>query len=143
MIYYPFIGPARQPAAYMDRAWDSPGQIEFKGQPFSHGIAVHAFSRISWPLDGKYSAFRTLYAIEGDSSLADVTVRIKLDDKVVYEQPHVRAGTLSEPIFEDLKGAKTLTLEVDGGAAYAQDALDWIEPALVRSRPNPTDAPQK
>ena len=133
MLYYPFIGPSRQPAAYMDRRWDSPEPIEFKGEPFAHGIAVHAFSRLTWPLDGKYAAFRTLYAIEGDSNLADVTVRIRLDDKVVYEQQHVRAGVLSQPIVQDLNGAKRLTLEVDGGAAYAQDALNWIEPALVKA----------
>jgi hypothetical protein len=144
MIYYPFIGPPRRPAAFMDRAWNSPGPIEFKGQPFSHGIAVHAFSRITWPLDGKHTAFRTLYAIEGDSSLADVTVRIRLDGKVVYEQQHVRAGSISEPIIQDLNGAKTLTLEVDGGSAYAQDALDWIEPALLKSKPAiPAEPSQK
>jgi hypothetical protein len=133
MIYYPFIGPQRQPAAFIDRRWDSAAPIEFKGEPFAHGISVHAFSRLAWPLDGKYAAFRTLYAVEGDSSLADVTVRIKLDDKVVYEQKHVRAGVISQPIVQDLNGAKALTLEVDGGAAYAQDALDWIEPALVKN----------
>lgn len=136
MIYYPFIGPSRQPAAYMDRRWDSSQPIEFKGEPFAHGIAVHAFSRLTWPLDGKYAAFRTLYAIEGDSNLADVTVRIRLDGKVVYEKKQIRAGALSDPIALDLDGAKTLTLEVDGGAAYAQDALDWIEPALVKSKPS-------
>jgi hypothetical protein len=136
LVYYPFIGPPRQPAAYMDRSWSSAGPIEFKGEPFAHGIAVHAFSRLTWPLDGNYSAFRTLYAIEGDSGLADVTVRIKLDDKVAYEQKHVRAGALSQPIVLNLGAAKTLTLEVDGNAAYAQDALDWIEPALVKSSPN-------
>jgi hypothetical protein len=133
MIYYPFIGPQRQPAAFVDRRWDSAAPIEFKGEPFAHGIAVHAFSRLTWPLDGKYAAFRILYAVEGDSSLADVTVRIKLDDKVVYEQKHVRAGALSPPIVQELNGAKSLTLEVDGGAAYAQDVLDWIEPALLKN----------
>jgi hypothetical protein len=122
----------------MDRAWNSPGAIEFKGEPFAHGIAVHAFSRLSWPLDGKYAAFRTLYAVEGDSSLADVTVRIKLDDRIAYEQKHVRAGAISQPIVLDLSTAKTLTLEVDGNAAYAQDALDWIEPALLKTAPSDT-----
>jgi hypothetical protein len=82
-IYYPFIGPPRQPAAYMDRSWNSPSPIEFKGQVFPHGIAVHAFSRLVWPLDGKYQAFRTLYAVEGESRLDEVTVRIKMADKIV------------------------------------------------------------
>jgi hypothetical protein len=136
-VSYPFVGPPRQIPAYMDRAFEAPGPIEFKGAQFPHGISVHAYSRLVWPLDPSYSAFRTRYAIEGDSTLADVTVRIKLDDKVVYEQQHVRAGVLSTPIVQDLNGAKTLTLEVDGGSAYALDALDWIEPALLKKSGDP------
>lgn len=133
-VYYPFIGPARQPAMYADRAWGGPHPIEFKGTQFAHGIAVHAYSRLAWAIPDGYSAFRTRFAVEGDSAgLADVTVRVKLDDKVVFEKEHVRAGTLSAPVVLDLKGAKTLVLEVDGGAAYAQDALDWIEPALLKN----------
>ncbi|HEY8749286.1 MAG TPA: NPCBM/NEW2 domain-containing protein [Tepidisphaeraceae bacterium] len=137
-VSFPFVGPARQVPAYMDRAFDTQGPIEFKGTQFPHGIAVHAFSRIVWPLDPSYIAFRTRYAIEGDSTLADVTVRIKLDDKVVYEKQHVRSGSLSSPIVQDLNGAKTLIFEVDGGSAYAQDALDWIEPALLKKPAEPT-----
>jgi hypothetical protein len=132
-VYYRFMGSARQPAAYMDRNWGGHGPIEFKGHQYAHGIAVHALSRITWPLDGKHVAFRTRYAIEADSpGMADVTVRIRLDDKVVYEQPHVRANTLSPVIVQGLGSAKTLTLEVDGSSGYAQDALDWIEPALLK-----------
>ncbi|HXE52398.1 MAG TPA: NPCBM/NEW2 domain-containing protein [Tepidisphaeraceae bacterium] len=140
-VYYPFIGPPQQPAAYMDRQWLGRGPIEFKGQSFPHGIGVHAYSRLTWLLDGKYAAFRTRYAVEGDSSLADVTVRVILDDKVVHEQKNVRAGALSPVILQDLKGGKTLTLEVDGGSAYAQDALDWISPALLEHMPPPTTQP--
>jgi NPCBM/NEW2 domain-containing protein len=132
-VYYPFVGPARQPAAFFDRQFSSPAPITFKGKQYPHGIAVHAFSRLTFNLDPAYSTFRTLYAVEGDSSLADVTVRIKLDDKVVHEQQHLHSGTLSAPVTLDLKGAKTLTLEVDGGPAYAQDALDWIQPALLKT----------
>lgn len=134
-VYQPFIGPPKEPAAYMDRSWRGERPISFKDRTFAHGIGVHAYSRLSWPLDGKYAWFRTRYAVDGDSTLADVTVRVKLDDKVVYEQKDVRAGVLSPLIVQDLNGAKKLTLEVDGGAAYTQDSLDWIEPALLRDKP--------
>lgn len=134
-LYQPFIGPPREPAVYMDRSWRGDRPIVFKDRTFAHGIGVHAYSRLSWPLDGKYACLRTRYAVDGDSTLADVTVRIKLDDKVVYEQMDVRAGVLSPVIIQDLNGARKLTLEVDGGAAYAQDSFDWIEPALLRDKP--------
>lgn len=139
-VYYRLMGGPIDPPAYMERSWLGEHGIEFKGRPFAHGIGVHAYSRLSWALDGSYEAFRTRYAIEGDSGLADATVRIKLDDKVVYEKQHVRSGWLSPVIVQDLGGAKKLTLEVDGGAAYAQDSLDWIEPALLKHKP--TGAPE-
>jgi len=137
--YYRFIGGSQEPAAYMDRSWGGERGLEFKGRAIVHGIAVHALSRLSWALDGKYQAFRTRYAIEGDGGVADVTVTIKLDDRVVYQKAHARCDWLSPVIVEDLSGAKKLTLEVDGGTAYSQDSLDWIEPALLRNKP--TEAP--
>jgi len=150
--YFHFLGGSQEPAAYMDRSWGGERGIEFKGRPIAHGIAVHALSRLSWTLDGSYHAFRTRYAIEGDGGVADVTVTIKLDDKIVYQKPHVRSDWLSPVIVKGLTGAKTLTLEVDGGTAYSQDTLDWIEPALLKNKPtevpadtdaSPTSAPSE
>jgi hypothetical protein len=134
-VSYPFVGAARSVPAFMDRSYASESPIQFKDETFSHGIAVHAYSKIVWPLDENYAAFRTRFAVEGDAPLADVTVRILLDDKVIYEQKHVAVGTLSDPFIHELAGARTLTLEVDGAAGYAQDALDWIEPALLKTAP--------
>jgi hypothetical protein len=142
-IYYRFLGAPQTPAAYMDRQWGGQRRIDFKGRVYAHGIGVHALSRLTWALDGQYESFRTRYAIESDAGgIADATVRIKLDDKVVYEKTHVRSGRLSPVIFEDLKRAKTLTLEVDGGTGYSQDTLDWIEPALLEHKPTELPAPE-
>lgn len=133
-IHYPFFGTYQGPAERTDRSWTG-GPIAFKETTFAHGIGVHAYSRLTWALDGTYRAFRTRFAIDGDSPDADVTVRILLDGKPVFQQPHVRAGVLSPPIVEDLQGAKELTLEVDGGTGYVEDRLNWIEPALLKEKP--------
>ena len=115
--------------------------IFFKDHRYSRGIGVHSYSRLTFPLDGKtYTAFRTRYAIDPDArqGVADVTVRIKLDDKVLSERQHFQAGELSPPIVLDLNNARTLTLEVDFGANLdAEDRLNWIEPALLKVRPAP------
>jgi hypothetical protein len=101
---------------------------------FAHGIGVHSYSRLVFPIDPTCKAFRTKFAIDGDQPWADVTVRIKLDDRVAMEKPHVTSGTLSDVIKLDLKDARSLTLEVDYGENYdVQDRLNWIEPALLRS----------
>ena len=107
---------------------------------FGRGIGVAPYSRLVFPLDsaGGYKAFRTQYAIDGNGSYADVTVRIKLDDKVVHERKDLTAGELSPVVTVPLAGAKTLTLEVDYGQNLnVQDKFDWIEPALVKSVPPP------
>lgn len=144
-LYYPFMGPARQPAAYMDQTWGGRGAIEYMGRTFAHGIGVHAKSSLSWTLNGNYAAFRTRYAINGDSTLADATVRIKLDDRVAYQKLNVRAGALSPVVVLDLSGAKKLTLEVDSATpSYPQDSFNWIEPALLLHKPTPEPAvPEK
>ncbi len=140
-LYVPFFGNSAAWPSRMDRSVDG-GEIRFKDQSFPRGIGVHAYSRLSWLLDGSFKAFRTRYAIDGDGALADVTVRILLDDKVVHERTHVRAGLLSPVIVQDLPGAKKLTLEVDfGSSGDTQDRLIWIEPALLRHKPAPETQP--
>src|SRR5438046_1592618 len=113
--------------------------IQFGNQMFSRGIGVHSYSRIDYALDGKYEAFRTQYAIASDErrQYADVTVRIKLDGKVVHEKPNLRADVLAPVVIVDLpKTAKMLTLEVDYGAANdTQDRFNWIESALLKKKP--------
>jgi NPCBM/NEW2 domain len=109
------------------------GPIKFGDKTFGHGIGVHAYSRLTYPLDGAYKSFRTQYAMDGDLPYADVTVRVLLDGKVVHEQKNFRAGVLCPVVQADLAAAKSLTLEVDFGDNYdTQDRFNWIEPALVK-----------
>lgn len=139
-IYVPYLGsgqayPARMNANYAGQP------IFFKDRQYLRGIGVHSYSKLVFPLDGKsYAAFRTRYAIDPDArgGVADVTVRIKLDDKVVHEREHFRAGEISPAVVIDLNGAASLTLEVDFGANMdAEDRLNWIEPVLLKVRPAP------
>ena len=124
--------------------------IRFGDRTYARGIGVAPYSRITWPIDAKargdYQTFRTQYAIEGAGQYADVTVRVKLDDKVVHERQKLIAGELSPVVLVPLgANAKTLTLEVDFGGNYGvQDRFNWIEPALVKGSgapPAPPSAP--
>ncbi len=108
--------------------------IRFGEQTFPRGIGVHAYSRLVWalPQGDRYQTFRTQYAIDGDKPYANVTVRVKLDDKVVHEMQDFVAGKISDVVQIPLAGAKTLTLEVDYSQTYdVQDRFNWIEPALL------------
>jgi hypothetical protein len=135
-VQTPYIGGAPQWPARFDSAVDG-SPLQFDGRRFDHGIGVHAYSRLTFAVDPQWTTFRTQYAIdsrrENPSTLADVTVRIKVDGKLVHEQTHVRQGVLSPVITVDLKDAKLLTLECDyGDAGDTQARLNWLQPALLR-----------
>jgi hypothetical protein len=135
-VYLPFLGSSQTYPARMNRNYRG-DPIFVKDRRYERGIGVHSYSKLVYPLDGKtFAAFRTGYAIDGNPERADVTVRVKLDDKVVHEQQNVRAGSLSPVVVVDLAGAKELTLEVDFGANIdSEDRLNWIEPALLKVKP--------
>ena len=134
--YVPFFGTAQEYPARMDAAVDGSRDLRFGGKQFRRAIGVHAYSKLTWPLDGTYAALRTQYAVDERLPQADMTVRIKVDEKVVHEKQNVRGGTLSPVITVDLAGAKALSLEVDyGSGTDVQDRLVWLEPALLKKKP--------
>ena len=136
--YVPFFGTAQEYPARMDASVEGSRDLRFGGKTFRRAIGVHAYSRLTWPLDGSHEAFRTQYAVDERLGQADMTVRIRVGDKVVHEKQNVRGGTLSPVIVAELGGAKTLTLEVDYGAGTdVQDRLVWLEPALLKKKPAP------
>jgi hypothetical protein len=114
------------------------GPIQFGDRTFTHGIGVHAYSRLSWPIEPADTHFRTQYAVDGDAPYADLSVQIKLDGEVVLRRKSLRAGELSPVIDLDLKGKHTLTLEtIDAQNEGVQARLNWIEPAFLRTPVSP------
>jgi NPCBM/NEW2 domain len=110
------------------------GPLSVDGQLFDRGFGVHSRSELRFDLGGGFSEFVTRYGVDDDSGpLADVTVRIVVDGRVVYEQSSVRRGTLHRPPSIRLDGARQLDLVVDfGRLGSVQDRFDWIEAAVVR-----------
>lgn len=141
-VFVPYLGPA--PAHPPTRFnTDVEGQPFFiGGRSYSRGIGVHSYSRLVYPLDGNYRAFRVQYGMNDSLDRGDVTVRIKLDDKVVHEQADVRPGRISPVVVVDLGKSKQLVLEVGfGEGIHTQDRLNWIEPALLKEKPAPPPPP--
>ena len=131
-IYRPFLSenfPTR-----FDRTVADGKPIRERYPSFHHGIGCHSYSKLVYDLDGKWTGFRSQFAIDSDSPLADVTVRIYLDDKVAFEQKNVKAGRVYPLVTVPLAEAKRLALEVDYGENYAtEDRFVWLDPALVRT----------
>jgi hypothetical protein len=109
------------------------GPISFADRSYTHGIGVHAYSKLTWVIPPEDHHFRTQYAVAGDLPYADLAVRISVDGQQVHWRSSFRAGELSPVIDLDLAGKHTLTLEVlDNQNAGVQARLNWIEPAFIR-----------
>jgi hypothetical protein len=129
----------------MDRDYDQQ-KIKFGQREFARGIGVHAYTKITYALDGNFKVLRTQYALADNAHKARVTVRILLDDTVVHEARDFTPGKLSPVLLIDLGQAKTLALECHPGGDPAspdpvtwrpdvQARLNWIEPALLKKKP--------
>lgn len=135
--YTPYLGESYPPQ--MDAAVAG-GPIRFGDRTYERGIGVHARTILTYALDGAQKSFRTQYAADPAMTLTDAAVRVRVDDRVVHES-RVRSGALSPVVWADLNGAKSLTLEVDFGTGlHAQDRVNWIEPALMKT-PMATTSP--
>lgn len=118
---------------FLGQSWPGKMDRNFDGTAVPHAISVRAYSRLIWSMPKGYAKFRTGYAVPAGLPLADITVRIKLDGKTVYENSHVRTGAQSGPITIPTNNATKITLEVDTADPYhAQGELTWISPALVK-----------
>jgi hypothetical protein len=134
-IYKPMFD-EKFPARF-DWTVDGEQSIASKYPGFHHGIGCHSYSKISYVLGGEYAFFRTRFAVDTDSPLADVTVRVLLDDKVAWEMKQVKAGGIYPLMVLPLGNAKKLSLEVDYGDNYATEGrFVWLDPALVREQPS-------
>ncbi|MCC7290916.1 MAG: NPCBM/NEW2 domain-containing protein [Phycisphaerales bacterium] len=83
------------------------GPLVVHERVYEHGIGVHSRSVLAYDLAGEFSEFVTSFGLDDDSGPAgDVSIRILVDDKVRFEQQHVRRGRLFGPIRIDLIGQR-------------------------------------
>lgn len=110
------------------------GVLSVAGEPFDHGLGVHARSVLVYEWSGAYSEFVTAFGVDDDSgSQADVTVSVLVDGRPRFQSSGIRRGTLHGPIRIDVSRAGRIELVVDFGEnGDIQDRFNWIEPALVR-----------
>ena len=111
----------------------SGGVVTIAGHVARASILAKPRSILRWNLDGSATTFRTRFGMPDGRPLADVDVRIRLDDAIAFERKHVKAGQLSDVLSVPLGVAKSITLEVDFGDQFdVQDDLYWLEPALLK-----------
>ena len=104
-----------------------------KGKTYARGIGLHSASRISYALEGKFERFRTLVALDDSAGpLADVDVRILLDETVLADLPNLTADDEIKVVDVLVSGGRMLTIEVGFGKnAVVQDRLNLLNAALI------------
>ncbi|MCE9593940.1 MAG: NPCBM/NEW2 domain-containing protein [Planctomycetes bacterium] len=121
----------------IDRAVDG-GVLTAAGRPWRRGFGVHAPTRLTWRLDGRWKELRGAACIDDQvlrlPSRGSVRFRIHVDGKVAWESAVARGGEapLEWPVVS-LAGAHELVLEVDPTEdLHVADRADWLAPYLVR-----------
>ncbi len=113
------------------------GPLLAGGRTFKQGFGVHAFSRLVFPLNGR---FRTFSAYPGlpdtlEGMSASVQFRVVGDDRVLWQSAVVFPGMKPEKIEVDVTGVQKLSLEVyDAGDGITHDHACWFEPELQPER---------
>ena len=141
--YQPDDNSAAKKTWYGERSDRTPREgcpLQIAGTRYRHGIAVHARSVVTIPLDKKFTTFATLFGIDDALELksppmGDVTARVLVDGKPVWtSNGSVKGGEAARTVGPiDVGGADVLVLEVDfGGGLYTMDRGDWCDPILVR-----------
>jgi len=109
------------------------GPTRVADQVFRTSLRVRPQSRVAYAVPADATRFRTSYAQEKESPLADVTIRIIADGKVLLEKANVTSASPAGPVDIPIAGTKELLLEVDYGANYdVADSLLWLDAAFVR-----------
>ncbi|HEY1687096.1 MAG TPA: hypothetical protein VGG19_20215 [Tepidisphaeraceae bacterium] len=100
--------------------------------PLPNAISVHAYSQLQWAVPPDYRTVHVQYAVPSNLPLADIVLRVKLDDRTVSEKTHLHAGANSI-IDVPLGDARRVTLEADTDNPYrVQGFVTWLSPALIK-----------
>ena len=106
--------------------------IRVGGREFARGIGVHAPSNMTFPLDGRYTAFHVVPGPD-DEHYGELEMMIRVDGKDVFASGQVRStGFTSQALEIPVAGANTLTLIVtDGDGDRGGDHASWADAYLV------------
>ncbi len=107
--------------------------LRLGGSTYDRGVSMHSRSRLSYALNGAYRHFEALVGLdEIDGRDGSVRLRVLADGKPLIDRALTgRDGAV--PIRLSVKGARTLTLEVDFGEnGDVCDVVDWCDARLIK-----------
>jgi dienelactone hydrolase len=102
------------------------------GKRYNRGLGVHADSKISFSLNGKFAAFHVVPGPD-DAHKGLLEMKILVDGKEVFASGKVRSpGFQAKALHISVAGAKELTLEVtDAEDGKGGDHASWADAYLI------------
>ncbi|MGE0481138.1 MAG: NPCBM/NEW2 domain-containing protein [Phycisphaerae bacterium] len=106
---------------FFDKRWPLATDRSLTGKPiqlgkrvFARGVAMHSASSATWRLRGAFQQFAaTVGVVDETRGRGVVTLRIRGDDRVLWEAAGVRGGEAPQDVTVSVRGVDELTLEVD------------------------------
>ena len=112
------------------------GPIRLANRTYAKGLGVHAYTALSYKLDGEYERFSAVVGVD-DAVAPDgcVVFRVRADGEVLKESDTLRGGDAPEALSVDVLGVKVLTLECDLAEDLdLSDHADWANAILIRAK---------
>jgi 4-amino-4-deoxy-L-arabinose transferase-like glycosyltransferase len=118
-----------------DRTWDN-SPLRMGGIEYAHGIGMHAWSRVTYPVPEDATAFQAIVGLSDgvrECDLATVTFEIRDDkDQLLYDSGLVDNSVPPRAVDVPLRHTKTITLIVtDAGNGIDCDHADWAQAAFM------------
>lgn len=110
------------------------GGFRLGDQRYRRGLLMHSRSQLTYALAEDFQRFRATLGLQlPEGRLGAVDVRVRVDGREVLAREGLVATDPPLPVDIDLRGAKSLQLEVDFGPGEdVGDRVLWAEPILVR-----------
>lgn len=105
------------------------------GVKYQEGFGTHAYSQISFQLDGKFKSFHTKVGLDDEEQGGDgVQFRVMGDGKLLWQSKPLKASQI-ETAQIDIQGVNALELVADSLTDKNFDHADWLEPFLIGVSP--------
>lgn len=106
--------------------------IRIGDKEYTHGLYVHAISKIVVHLPGPGKSFTAVVGLDHNDDTArgkgSVVFSVKVKDQVIFQTDVMRFATPAREVNVNLGGADTFTLEVgDAGDGIGWDQSDWAD----------------
>lgn len=113
--------------------------LSIGGQKFEHGLGTHATSLMRIALGGHGERFTASVGVDDEvGRRGSITFKVIGDNKTLWESGVMHGGDPAKAVSVDLRGVKTLLLNVgDAGDGITYDHGDWADAQIVMAEGKP------